>query len=78
MKKILFLIPIIIVFALIVWISFSQFFGKKLEVLSEEESLVPSAPVIEPVTNPLEGEILDVNPATNTNPFSDTYKNPFE
>ncbi|MBI4438014.1 hypothetical protein HY631_03645 [Candidatus Uhrbacteria bacterium] len=32
----------------------------------------------EEVVNPLEGDIPDTSPTQNTNPFSDTYKNPFE
>lgn len=29
-------------------------------------------------SNPIEDEIPDVNPTANTNPFSGSYKNPFE
>lgn len=42
------------------------------------QSVVPSIPEIEPVENPLEGEIPDTSPTQNTNPFSNTYINPFK
>lgn len=38
----------------------------------EEEQATPES------LNPIEDEIPDVNPTANTNPFSDTYKNPFK
>jgi len=81
MKKILFpvlVIAAVVVLGLITWVSFSLFSPKESVSISGEESLVPSTPVIEPLTNPVEDKIPDMNPASNTNPFSGTYKNPFE
>ncbi|MBI3046292.1 MAG: hypothetical protein HYY86_01985 [Candidatus Harrisonbacteria bacterium] len=42
-----------------------------IEVLSES----PATEVIP--TNPLENKVPDLNPVEKTNPFKDSYKNPF-
>lgn len=50
------------------------------ELLKALESITSpvSIPNIKPETNPIEGNISEVNPVVQANPFSGIYQNPFE
>ncbi|HEY4499774.1 MAG TPA: hypothetical protein VJH70_01385 [Candidatus Paceibacterota bacterium] len=47
--------------------------GEAIELLTETPALTD---VVTP-TNPLGDKVPEVNPVDKTNPFKDTYKNPF-
>jgi|GEM_PF-4253922 len=51
-----------------------QEFLKALEAVTSPASI----PNIKPETNPIEGNISEVNPVEQANPFSGIYQNPFE
>lgn len=72
MKKRIVLISALILLGLLTVLAF--FFQQSQPKLEEEPNEVPT----KETQNPIEDEIPDVNPTANTNPFSDTYKNPFE
>lgn len=73
MKKTITIIGALILLGLLAALLFFSFQQPKTEL--EEE---PGEEPTEEAQNPIEDEIPDVNPTANTNPFSDTYKNPFE
>lgn len=70
MKKTIVLVGVLIILAIFVVAVFV--FRQPAPQPQEEEQATQES------QNPIEDEIPDVNPTANTNPFSDTYKNPFE
>ena len=64
---------IVILLGVFLWMS-----GSDTEVEQAEESATQAPDTIEQVSsNPVE-QAPDLNPAKNTNPFTDVYKNPFD
>ncbi len=61
----------------IVWFLLSVARNQSTEA-PPSEFVVPSIPEIVPVINPVEVEIPEASPTQNTNPFSNTYTNPFK
>lgn len=70
MKKIIVLVSVLVILAILVVAVFV--FRQPTPQPQEEE------PATQESRNPIEDEIPDVNPTANTNPFSGSYKNPFE
>lgn len=85
MRKTVLILSSLIALVLLAWFVLSRVSspepveeaGEEEVVLEEEATAAVEEPVSEP-ENPIEGEIPDVNPAANTNPFGGAYKNPFE
>lgn len=71
MKKRNVLISALVFLVLLAVAAFLIFQQPALEPQEEEQAT-------QELQNPIEDEIPDVNPTANTNPFGDTYKNPFE
>lgn len=72
MKK---MIVFVSVFVLVMILAIVVVLFRQTPEPQEEESTTQETEVI---SNPLEDEIQDVNPTANTNPFGDSYINPFE
>ncbi|GEM_PF-34592 len=69
MRKLLYLLGALIVLILLAW--------GVLSLVSPTQEVEPLEEVVQETTT-VEIEIPDVNPAAGTNPFGDSYKNPFE
>lgn len=72
MRKTFLIISSLIAIALLAWFVLSRVSSPE----PVEEAVIEEA--VSESENPIEGEIQDVNPVANTNPFGGAYKNPFE